>query len=72
MARQEITPEMVAGLQRAIGAAGNRAWLARGLGLDGSAVWRWKKVPAERCAEIERLYGVPRAILRPDIFGEGE
>ncbi len=59
------------GMRLAVEAAGGIPHLAAALGINRVGVWRWKKVPAERCAEIERLYGVPRAILRPDIFGEG-
>ena len=68
----QITPAITAGLQRAYEAAWGIPELADALGLNRTGVWRWKRVPVERCAEIERLYGVPRAALRPDIFGEGE
>jgi DNA-binding transcriptional regulator YdaS (Cro superfamily) len=63
-------PAIEAGLQAAIEAAGNRHALARGIGADPGGVHRWKRVPAERVAEIEEVYGVPRAVLRPDLFGE--
>ena len=65
-----ITPEMAAGLARVVEAAGGRGKLARELGLDRAGVWRWKRVPAEHCGLIEKLYGVPLAAQRPDRFGE--
>ncbi len=67
----EITPAIEAGLRRAYEAAGGIPALADALGINRTGVWRWKRVPAERVGQIERLYGVPRAILRPDLFGEG-
>ncbi len=45
--------------------------LARSLGVTPGAVWQWaaSRVPAERAVEIERATGIPRAELRPDLFG---
>lgn len=39
------------------------------------AMWsRWengrRKVPAERCLEVERVTGVSRYDLRPDVYGQ--
>jgi DNA-binding transcriptional regulator YdaS (Cro superfamily) len=44
--------------------------LSRGLGVDKATVTRWaqKRVPAERVVEIERLTGIPRNALRPDLY----
>lgn len=46
--------------------------IARSLALDQSqgAVSQWKRVPAERFADVERLTGIPREELRPDIFAK--
>lgn len=40
-------------------------------GINRTTLWRWEKgrVPAERVIEIERVTGIGRAELRPDIFG---
>lgn len=62
------TDTVRAGLERVKAAAGDGAALARALGINKSAVWRWKQVPVERVAQIEKLYGVPRRVQRPDIF----
>lgn len=44
--------------------------LSRGLGVDKATVTRWaqKRIPAERVVEVERLTGIPRHDLRPDIY----
>jgi hypothetical protein len=38
--------------------------------VDKSTVLRWeqRRVPAERVPEIERVTGIPRARLRPDLY----
>lgn len=44
----------------------------RELGLDRSAPFQWqkrRKIPADRIVEIERLTGIPRQRLRPDLYG---
>ncbi|PZP64983.1 MAG: hypothetical protein DI604_25710, partial [Delftia acidovorans] len=35
-------------------------------------VSQWKKVPAERVLEVERVTGISRHELRPDVFGHPE
>lgn len=46
--------------------------LSRGLGVDKSTVTRWarKRVPAERVVDLERVTGIPRHALRPDLYPE--
>lgn len=44
------------------------ARLARELGLTRGAVAQWKKVPAERMADVSRITGISIELLRPDIF----
>lgn len=34
------------------------------------AVSQWKQVPAERVLDVERVTGVPRHRLRPDLYPE--
>lgn len=47
--------------------------MAAALGISRSAVWQWvhahgdRRVPVERCMQIERLTGIPCEQLRPDI-----
>lgn len=56
------------GLKAAIDAAGGLRSLARLLGISFQAIQQWKKVPAERMLEIERVTGVARERLRPDLY----
>lgn len=56
------------GLERAIKRAGGISALARGVKRTRQAVQQWKKVPAGLVVLVERLTGIPRAELRPDIF----
>lgn len=48
--------------------------LARILDVDKSAVSRWARgrVPAERVVEIERMTGIPRSELRPDLYAAAQ
>lgn len=62
----------VDGLEAAIELAGGQAALAELLGVRQSHVSNWKnrnrRVPAERVLEIERVTGVSRQRLRPDLY----
>ncbi len=55
-------------LEKAIEKAGGVNALGRALGISGQAVQQWEEPPAERVVEIERVTGVSRAALRPDLF----
>lgn len=46
--------------------------LATDLSVDKSNLWRWERgrVPAARVRDVERVTGIPRVKLRPDIFGK--
>ena len=43
--------------------------LSRELGIKHTAMYSWNRVPAERVLDIERITGISRHDLRPDIFG---
>jgi DNA-binding transcriptional regulator YdaS (Cro superfamily) len=64
--------DMTEGLDEAILKAGSQAALAGMLGVRQSHISNWKnrnkRVPAERVLEIERVTGVPRHKLRPDLY----
>lgn len=47
------------------------AQIARAIEVDKATMTRWmqSRIPAERVAEIERITGVPRGELRPDLWG---
>jgi len=56
-------------LERAITAANGNTGLARALGgITPQAISQWKKVPVERVLDVERVTGVSRHDLRPDIY----
>jgi TorA maturation chaperone TorD len=55
-------------VEQAIRAAGGIGVLARALGISQPAVSGWRKIPAERVLAVESLTGVPRHVLRPDLY----
>jgi DNA-binding transcriptional regulator YdaS (Cro superfamily) len=55
-------------LQRAIDAVGGLAGLAGELGITEQAVSQWDEVPPLRVLAVERVTGVPRHELRPDLY----
>ncbi len=52
--------------------AGSDSQMARDLEVQQPKVWRWinqsKQLPGEYVLFAERLYGVPRHLLRPDLY----
>lgn len=56
------------GMRDLIDAAGSLTELARGLGKPLSTVNRWRAVPAELVIKAERLTGIPRHKIRPDVY----
>lgn len=48
--------------------AGGVVALSLALGLSRGAVSQWRRVPAGRVVEVSRLTGVPRVVLRPDLY----
>jgi hypothetical protein len=56
------------GLLTAIYAAGGISRLARSLSISQPSVSSWKRVPADRIITIERITGVHRSVLRPDLY----
>jgi hypothetical protein len=57
-----------AGLQLAIEAAGTRYRLAMLLGIRPASVLKWWRVPSDRIVQVERVTGIPREKLRPDLY----
>ena len=55
-------------LDRAIKAAGGLTGLATSLNITKQAVAQWIEVPPLRVLEVERVSGVPRHELRPDLY----
>jgi len=42
--------------------------LSKALGLSRGAASLWKQIPPNHVLQVERLSGVPREILRPDLY----
>ena len=55
-------------LDRAIKEAGGLTKLAAFLNITKQAVAQWDEVPPLRVLEVERVSGVPRHELRPDLY----
>ena len=50
------------------GNPGRIAQMSEALGISKQAIYKWKKTPVERVREVEKITGIPREILLPDIF----
>jgi DNA-binding transcriptional regulator YdaS (Cro superfamily) len=57
-------------LDKAIRELGGYAAAGRIFGKTRQAMYQWVKnrVPVEEVAKVERVTGIPREVLRPDIF----
>lgn len=56
------------GMKAAIEVAGSIRALARMLDISHEAVRQWKKVPDKYLVKMEKLTGVDRERLRPDLY----
>lgn len=71
---KRMTPAWKA-LKRAIDKMGDQTALARALKTTRQNVNQWRRVPQKWVPKVERITGIPRHELRPDLFtstkGEG-
>jgi TorA maturation chaperone TorD len=58
------------GLNEAIKAAGGVGALAQKIGISQPSVSNWTRIPAERVVAVEAITGVPRSVLRPDLYAD--
>jgi DNA-binding transcriptional regulator YdaS (Cro superfamily) len=49
-------------------AGGTKQALATKLGITVAAVSQWWRIPARRVHQVERILGIPREELRPDLY----
>jgi DNA-binding transcriptional regulator YdaS (Cro superfamily) len=68
MRKRQESKNLDEGLRLAIEAAGTRYMLAKKLRISPAAVLYWDRVPADRVVEVERVTGVPREKLRPELY----
>ena len=47
---------------------GSMAALARALGVTRAAVYAWRRVPLRHLLSLERITGIHRSKLRPDLY----
>lgn len=47
---------------------GRAGKLADSLGITHAAIPQWREVPADRLIAVEKLTGISRQVLRPDLF----
>lgn len=68
----ETTPTRFEALITCRERAGSDSQMARDLNVSQPTVWRWlnqtKQMPPVHCIMAERIYGVPKEHLRPDIY----
>lgn len=57
-----------AGLVCAIRAVGRAKMLAAAVGVTEQAVSQWTRCPAGRVLQVESISGIPRHVLRPDLY----
>jgi hypothetical protein len=55
------------GIRLAVMVCGSYTELCARLKMSSGAVHRWKKVPAKRLVQVEKVTGIDRSILRPDL-----
>ena len=68
MALLSVMADKDEALQRAIKQIGTSNEFAALLGVKPQAVSQWDRVPPLRVLDVERISGVPRHELRPDIY----
>lgn len=56
------------GLAAALAIFPSRQELAGALGVTPQALAQWSKVPSHRVIDVERVTGVDRHVLRPDLY----
>jgi len=54
------------------GGRGRLTELAAACRVTHSAVWQWDRVPSGHVLTVEKVTGIKRDVLRPDLYGELE
>ncbi len=62
-------PELAkSALALAVAASNGPVKLGGEIGVTPQAISQWRYVPSQRVLDVERVSGVPRHILRPDLY----
>lgn len=56
-------------IEQAAEKVGGLSKLANELGIKHQAFYSWRRVPAARVLDLERITGVSRHAMRPDVYG---
>lgn len=67
--RKTFDPALKLAVMRAREAAGGTQRLANAIGVSSQAVSQWHRCPTSRALAVERVTGISRHVLRPDVFG---
>ena len=59
---------MIEIVSRAASKVGSFSELARRLGIRRNAFYRWRQVPANRVIPLEKISGISRHDIRPDLY----
>lgn len=65
---KDVRTKVQNGLDQAIEAMGTATKLAKCLNISQQAVAQWKVVPSHHVVEVERITGIMREVLRPDLY----
>lgn len=68
MAKVKCPMTTTEALCEAIKIVGGQAAMARALGISKQAIQFWKITPVHHVLKIEKMTGIPRRQLRPDIY----
>lgn len=60
------------GLQRAIAKMGSANALAMALGMTSASLSEWWRIPSHRILQVEKITGISREELRPDLYDKEE
>ena len=60
---------MIEPVQNGAEKVGGLKKLAAMLGIRHQAFYSWRRVPAERVLDFERVTGISRHVVRPDLYG---
>lgn len=63
-----MTDDKRSALERAKEASGGAGKLAEALGVSAQAISQWDEVPPLRVLAVERISGISRSELRPDLY----